>query len=315
MSTNLVTPSFHIEYGESSCRAIEAPTLDVEALLTGPVTPDLLTEINSKFSPTPGDPYNVRTIDGVDYVKAESLLMQRSLYEAAYTLNMLHTDEIIPIIDGEVDTQHERRCNANKDALVRLLGILDESGTKIVPKSIADLLWRYRIGRVTPSEGAEILMRFPEMGGVEAAKIMDPFNFNSIRQLDEYARLELLKLRPYMLSQGIDVKIDFARKGPNISTILDTAKVGPNSDRDVCILVVKQTVGEARADGMPQIQLKRKISYSGLPPDEGFMDGKKNITKIEGIQYDVRPIGGSYYWCTTEKELMIGGSALTAARG
>jgi len=160
-----------------------------------------------------------------------------------------------------------------------------------------------------------MLMRYPIMSGVEAAKIMQLFDYEAIKQLDIHAHRELLKVRQHMLNQGIDAGISLsAGERSNLSYMVQSQPVESDSGHGVCIIVAKNTVGEVRADGMATIQLKRKVSYAGFPPDTDLIGGEKNIMNMRGIPYDMRPIGGSYYWCTTDEASMIGQSALVAAK-
>ncbi len=314
MSLNLVFPINHPERDKSLHETLEAPTCDVEGLLTGPISLRSLPQVDNEFSPTPGDPYSVSTRDGVEYVPSAALLMQSRLYEAAHNMGLLHVDGIVSAIDDEIITQHERRCRTNTDAHARLLEQLNETNTKTVPQLIANLFWRYRTGYAMPSEGAEMLMRYPVMGGVEAAKRTQPFDFESLKQLDAYAYRELLMVRQNMLKQGIDAKIILsAGADTNQKYILKTQLVDHEGASEICIIVAKQTAGEVRADSMSTIQLKKKVSYIGFPTDGADIPGDKNIMKMHGVPYDMRPIGGSYYWCTTDKDLMVGKSALQAA--
>lgn len=157
-------------------------------------------------------------------------------------------------------------------------------------------------------------MRYPIMGGVEAAKRTGPFDYEALKQLDAYAYRELLMVRQHMLRQDIDTKISLsAGIDSNQKYILKTQPVEYEGTHEVCIIVAKQTAGEVCAEGMPTIQLKKKVSYIGFPPDVNYIPGDKNIMNMNGVPYDIRPIGGSYYWCTTDKELMIGQSAIEAA--
>ena len=301
MNTRFVTGELPIVRQEVA----HAPSARVDDLFTRPLVLNTLPQVDNAFSQTPGDPYRL-SASGTDYFRAAQTLMHGRLWEQAQKTGIIESHpEMVEFIQAEIDIQHLRRCEASDRATERLAGHLFANGIETVDSDTADLIWRYRTGQIQPSEAALLLMQFPVMESVEAAKRTAPFRTESIAELDNYATREFLYLRQRLLKLGIDADIIFY--GPEEGNLESIRQF--SDDGSTCMVVAKQAIGEIKAEGYPSIQLKGKKAKVGVSPEIELGDLVPDIKLVGKAPYNLQFVGGSYYFCVKDSDKSEAGAA------
>lgn len=296
---------------------LQAPSRKVADLFTRDLMLETLPQVGNAFSQTPGDPFRL-SAGIVDYYRAAQELMHGRLYNQAIQIGILpapvdgevaadyysapeHHHALIDFIQGEIDMQHDRRCVASDRSTERLGSYLLDNDIMRVDAETADLIWRYRTGQIHPSEAARLLMQFPIMGSVEAAKRTMPFRNESMDELDDYAMREFLSLRRTLAERNVDALITF--HGPQDKMLESIRQY--SSDGSMCMVVAKQTIGEITADGHPTIQLKRKKAMVGISPELQIDGLTPDVKLIDKMPYNLQFVGGSYYFCVKKEAAEI----------
>ena len=307
-----------------SQEVLQAPSRKVADLFTSDLKLETLPQVGNAFSQTPGDPFRL-SAGQVDYYRAAQELMHGRLYSQASKVGMLpafpddkmpfeyfsapeHHHTLIDFIQREIDVQHDRRCMASDQATERLVRHLLDNGIEGVDTETADLIWRYRTGQIQPSEAARLLIKYPVMRSVEAAKRTMPFDNESMDHLDNYAMRQFLSLRGTLVEKGIDAKIKFVGgEEPALETIRQYS-----SDGTMCMVVAKQAVGEIAAVGHPTILMKRKKAMVGISPELQICGLVPDVKLIDKMPYNLQFVGGSYYFCVKKEMAESDGSELVA---
>lgn len=310
----------------------QAPTRDARLLLDACINRPHM-DFERRFAQTPLGPYKLLT-HLKPYTNVLMSVAHARLGEVFTTtgLDPQRFGRYTSAIQEEVVTEYMRRFAGNTNAYESLrqeiLGDVDTSSEPIVlDQHVADLIWRARTGIASMRDTAELLLRFPQMRSIEAAKYTQPLDYGAATAiqahiyngLEECVRDDQLDVELYDATaenrrkihdrrinvlQSLerasdnDPEIEAYRRGLN-GLMSPNQKEGKETEmayeearrRRAHIFAVKDNLGEV-TDGRGLIQLVRKRSYIILPLHAGIDYRKEGaiqprITRLPGMEIPV----------------------------
>lgn len=125
------------------------------------------------MSPTPLDPFNLRTT-GIHYYNAAEMIMDARLHEMA----MRHSipEDIQKDVMSEIKFEHEHRSHKNADAMSRLREAVKDRNIDSFDTVEANDIMRARAGVSCLGRIAVLLTEYPEIDAVEVMKFTKPFD-------------------------------------------------------------------------------------------------------------------------------------------
>ncbi len=147
--------------------------IDVDRVLDGQILLPAQPYDYDMMSPTPLDPFNLRTT-GVDYYNAAEMIMDNRLHEMA--VRHAIPEDIQRDVMSEIKFEHEHRSHKNADAMSRLRAAVKERKVKSFDSFEANDIMRARAGVSCLGRIAVLLTEYPEIGGIEVMKFTKPFD-------------------------------------------------------------------------------------------------------------------------------------------
>jgi hypothetical protein len=277
----------------------DAPTLDANELMSRPIArPDSADSlVIRRFSQTPLAP-KLLSDRSLPYPKAaHDTLVHRVEAMADHTgLNELYLTAIM----HEINQEHDRRIRGNTEAAMRLQA---EIADRTLNEDDATLIWKARTGDADLGETAELLLRYPVMQSIEAAKHtqpLDPEAFNKMIMhvwrgfTDISSKVsEPSKVRP----EWYDFPDDRRDLRP-IPTI-DESQSEYVRGLQSMIRASKENIAEVQR-GDVKIQLVYKRTKILIHPDQYLENSVPNIVTSGDRTANVQDIGFACYWRVIE---------------
>lgn len=277
----------------------ELPTLDADELMTKTIFRRESTEslVVKRFSQTPLLPE--RLVDrAVLYPRAAEDTLLLRVDDAAGKTGL--RNPYIAAIQQEVTLEHNRRIKGNSEAGMRLQ---KEIAGQTLSEDDAMLIWKARTGDADLSETAELLLRFPSMGSIEAAKHTEPLDAKASENMrmhiqkglfgvaSQVSSPSLVKLTVYShhddrhdlrpMNMSIDIEDEYARE-------LQGFMRGS-----------KENLAEVQRGGV-KIQLVYKRTKIVIHPDLHLENTVKNEVYENGHKVNLQDIGFACYWRVIE---------------
>lgn len=295
-----------------------APTHDAVRLLHSPIH-DFSRDVGyEQLSQTPLNPNNL-FVHNSPYGKLLSIVMEHRLmhrYEAS-GLPEAYQD----VITEEVAEEFERRLTGNAIAYSRLKGRLlgaDPSqrrdGSLYIAPKTADILWRALTATADMRDTAKLLLQFPEMGSIEAAKLTSPLDLTGPRRMYAHMANELRLCRE---DPGLDVEIYDEDQADKMNereieflsrAELDWAATLDADEREIpanrnrlerilrrsLVFGTKTNIAEITHQAIT-VQLVRKQTSIVIDPKKKLQVPPRLVT-IRGSQVNHLPVGTALYW-------------------
>ncbi|MBI3889314.1 hypothetical protein HY312_01905 [Candidatus Saccharibacteria bacterium] len=253
--------------------------------------------MSRQFSQTPLVPSKLYELGKVAYPKAVEMLLVERIGHVSNETNLpsMYRDAI----EFEIALESERRREGNDAAGERLKYHLQG---QTINDNDAELIWRARTGDATMAETAELLLRYPVMGAIEAAKHTEPLKWNGVSNTDihiwsgydEFMNRvsDTSKIHAEWFASG-----DVRREGRSI----DPCKSIFNPDirqRQQVIVGMKDNLAQI-TNGNTTIELVRKRTLVMLPDSvelKGIKKVSKKVKSLNGEVINLQPIATSCYW-------------------
>lgn len=244
----------------------------------------------NRFSQTPLTPLGLSE-NGKPYMDAAEQVLWDRLDARADEVEL--SDEYRALLWHEILVEHNRRASGNTRAAHRLLASLglQESLDDDIELSDdeAQLVWRALIGEASMRETGDLLLRFPGMQSIEAAKYTQPLDANAGRDVNRYI---MHQLGAYVNQEGITMMIYGNHDGRRDRRWM---KEIPAPEVPAFVMGSKENVAEVSKDGRT-IQLVRKDTIIAFPTSVELKDVKPQIVRTGNVDSNCQPIAFSFYW-------------------
>jgi len=232
----------------------------------------------------------------VDTIEPYSGVIERTLGELVQNMTE-RTGLQSPYVDAilnEVLEEHRRRIRSNIRAADRLY---QQIQGQTLTNDEANLIWRARTGDATLAETAQLLLRYPIMQSIEAAKYTDPLGANAMinmdihiyKGLEDFRQASSLRFEAYLPHD--------TRRHPRYMRAL-----GAENEKmyglQRMIVGVKENLAEAQSNGM-SVQLVRKQTAIALPPWLDLQNVRSNVQEVAGQLVNIQPVATYCYWRLT----------------
>lgn len=262
-----------------------APTLVASQLLGNRYNqPELNHLFDQRFTQTPLGPFDIYE-SNIPYNSVAMHILEKRVYTLA-ELAALSGERTMDILN-EVYEEHSRRMKGNSHAKDRLREILGE--TELTQEE-ANLIWRALIGVATMCETGNLLLHYPGMESIEAAKYTQPLDF---RAYDDMANHVNQQLAQY--AQKADTSVTVYDTADDRRQIRSMVLWTDETDELRPILGYKDNIAEV-TDGNKTIQLVRKQTLIALPTTENLKFTVPNYKQLGDTTFNVQPIAFSCYW-------------------
>jgi hypothetical protein len=220
------------------------------------------------LSPTPLDPFHLRTA-GPNYYHAARMLMEERLDSVVDAHNI--PDGIKSLVMHEIEVEHEHRSHKNNAAMRELREYIPKD--ELLERKYANDIIAARAGVSNIGRLALLLANAPTMGGIEVMKFTQPFDQRAMT-LAEATFVSRLRMTE-MQSEGEFTIVD-GKIGVDSPEILDTSKnVGPH------VIAYKGKEADIVIGGR-HLELVTRQSYIALG---------ESLLNIVGIQPVHIPVG------------------------
>lgn len=283
----------------------EAPTNDARMLLTADIYRNTRESslMSRQFSQTPLLPSGLYELGQIAYPTAvEMLLVDR----VSQTCNQAMLPDVFhDAIEFEISLESDRRRKGNDEAGQRLKRYL---GNARLNDDEAQLLWRARTGDASMAETAELLLRYPVMGAIEAAKHTEPLKWNGVANTDIHIQSGFDDFTHHISDpskvQVVWFSADDSRRCGRPIDPLKTIEDPEIRERQHVIAGMKDNLAQI-TNGTTTIELVRKRTLLMLP-DYIELNGIKKVpkrAKVFGSELiNLQPIATSCYWRTIDAE-------------
>lgn len=274
----------------------DAPTRDADQLIGKKIIRSGVESlITRRFSQTPLAPEGLIDM-GLRYGDVVGNVLEQRIIERADKLQLSPT--FTDAVRLEVQMELGRRIKGNSDAAHHLYREIH--GTE-VSENDAELIWRARTGDATLADTGQLLLRYPMMQSIEAAKYTEPFFANIDANMQSHIMKGLSGFahqisHPSRLSMHIYKPGDERRD----THYMDVVQDGYDDETRTLlssILPIKEAVAEV-SDGHTTIQLVSKHTNIMLPADLDLSGSLhySHVTTIGDKRVNVLPIAISSYW-------------------
>lgn len=263
---------------------------EIYAALYAPIELESQPFDENLLSPTPGDPYNVKTHSMSYYHAAEMLMLGRFKNRADLITNSdtadVHTIMMgLDAIELEIITQHEHQCRRNNESTNRLQASFRHNTARFDP-GMADVIRDVRSGVASTEERIALLIQHPEMDSIEDMKFTCPLDIKGYKSaMERY-------FRNFMELQHKSV-IDFTII-PKDEQEITTKDVTESAGKG--IEVCKTVLFEVTIDDVV-LELVERKSFCVFPTSPQIRGITENIVKLTGKHPANRqPINVSAYF-------------------
>ncbi|RYX78902.1 hypothetical protein EON76_04300 [bacterium] len=279
----------------------EAPTNNAHILLNADISRNTIASslMSRQFSQTPLLPSKLFELGHVAYPTAVEMLLVDRINQSCSQANL---PEIFhQAIEYEISLESDRRRMGNDAAGRRLKNYL---GDVELSDDDAQLLWRARTGDASMAETAELLLRYPVMGAIEAAKHTEPLKWNGVANTDIHIRSGFEDFMNRVSEPSkIDAEwfsVDDPRRGGRAINPLKAVEDPQLIERQHVIAGMKDNIAQI-TNGTTTIELVRKRTLIMLP-DSLNLNGITKVPKrvLDSELINLQPIATSCYWRTID---------------
>jgi hypothetical protein len=234
------------------------------------------------LSPTPLDPFHLRTY-GAEYYRAASMLMEARLSEMTEEHDI--PEDVQRMVYHEIEFEHEHRSHKNNASMRKLREAIPRN--KKIDREHANDIVAARAGVAGIGKLALLLSRYPEMGGLEVMKYTKPFDLRAT-QLANAAFIA--RLRTAEMSDPENLKIADGKIEMTNPQLLNTSvNVGAH------VVALKGKEADVTVGGR-NLELIGRYSYVAL-------DSAVHLDSVEPLEVPVgddvinlQPIGITKYF-------------------
>ncbi|MFZ2126393.1 MAG: hypothetical protein WAV04_02675 [Candidatus Microsaccharimonas sp.] len=261
------------------------PTLDAPLVVN-----KLPYEINP-YSPTPGDPFNLQTSEGIDYFNGAKKFMLDRFRQRVKNTNLGEKSQ--KLVESEIEEFHMRRCTKSAEGLNRLRFAVAEDPKKWTDELRGTAI-RYRTGIPSFFDTLNLLSTYPQMEAVGGMQYTNPFNVMAVKKAATINFQRIIKelddhgIRYRILNEQPDVRPgEHAVKGTHqtydsLALALDAARHHQEVKKQSPLLIVKRPLIEIEYnDVVMQVMESTNPFVAPLYPE--FHGVKENKVTLPGL--------------------------------
>ncbi|OGL21924.1 hypothetical protein A2707_01035 [Candidatus Saccharibacteria bacterium RIFCSPHIGHO2_01_FULL_45_15] len=279
----------------------EAPTNSAQILLNADISRNTRESslMSRQFSQTPLLPSKLFELGHIAYPTAVEMLLVDRINQSCSEANL--PEVFHQAIEFEISLESDRRRIGNDNAGRRLKNYL---GDVELSDDDAQLLWRARTGDASMAETAELLLRYPIMGAIEAAKHTEPLKWNGVANTDIHITSGLEDFASHISDPSKVHAIWFSandqRRGGRAIDPLKAIEDPQVRERQHVIAGMKDNLAQI-TNGTTTIELVRKRTLIMLP-DSLALNGITKVPKrvLDSELINLQPIATSCYWRTID---------------